>query len=114
MSKLRGSCFPSKCDPRRNKTKFTIRKRRKMFEEGKHLVCGKEEQLTLSGEGKQLVKSTDDDRQGEKDQSALGTAHPTKSVLVGTGWYLVVLGQNRAVPVAGVICFQKIYVVYMV
>ena len=85
-----------------------------MFEEGKHLVCGKEEQLTLSGEGKQLVKSTDDDRQGERDQSALGTAHATKSVLVGTGWYLVVLGQNRAVPVAGVICFQKIYVVYMV
>ena len=42
-----------------------------MFEEGKHLVCGGEEQLTLSGKGKQLVKSTDDDRQGEKDQSAL-------------------------------------------
>ena len=26
-----------------------------------------------------------------------------------TGWYLVVLGQNRAVLVASVICFQKIY-----
>ena len=60
------------------------------------------------------MKSTDDDRQGEKDQSALGTANATKSVLVGTWWYLVVLGQNRAVPVTGVICFQKIYVVYMV
>ena len=42
-----------------------------MFEEGKHLVCGGEEQLTLSGKGKQLVKSTDDNWQGEKDQSAL-------------------------------------------
>ena len=50
-----------------------------MFAEGKHLVCGGEEQWTLSGEGKQLVKSIDDDRQGEKDQSALGTAHATKS-----------------------------------
>ena len=30
-------------------------------------------------------------------------------VLFGAGWYLVVLGQNRAVLVASVICFQKIY-----
>ena len=29
--------------------------------------------------------------------------------MCGTGWYLVVLGQNRAVLVASVICFQKIY-----
>ena len=33
----------------------------------------------------------------------------TGSVYCGTGWYLVVLGQNRAVLVASVICFQKIY-----
>ena len=33
----------------------------------------------------------------------------TGSVEGGTGWYLVVLGQNRAVLVASVICFQKIY-----
>ena len=33
----------------------------------------------------------------------------TGSVLCGTGWYLVVLGQNRAVLVASMICFQKIY-----
>ena len=30
------------------------------------------------------------------------------SVEGGTGWYLLVLGQNRAVLVANVICFQKI------
>ena len=33
----------------------------------------------------------------------------TGSVYYGTGWYLVVLGQNRAVLVASVICFQKMY-----
>ena len=33
----------------------------------------------------------------------------TGSVYCGTGWYLVVLGQNRAVLVANVISFQKIY-----
>ena len=55
------------------------------------------------------MKSTDDDRQGEKDQSALGTANATKSVLVGTWWYLVVLGQNRAVLVASMMSFQKIH-----
>ena len=27
----------------------------------------------------------------------------------GTGWYWVALGQNRAVLVASVICFQKIF-----
>ena len=31
------------------------------------------------------------------------------SVEGGTGWYSVVLGQNRAVLVASMICFQKIY-----
>ena len=31
------------------------------------------------------------------------------SVWDSTGWYLVVLGQNRAVLVANVISFQKIY-----
>ena len=31
------------------------------------------------------------------------------SVLGGTGWYLLVLGQNRAVLVVIVICFQKIF-----
>ena len=33
----------------------------------------------------------------------------TGLVYCGTGWYLVVLGQTRAVLVASVICFQKIY-----
>ena len=33
----------------------------------------------------------------------------TGSVEGGTGWYLVVLGQNRAILVASVICFQKMY-----
>ena len=33
----------------------------------------------------------------------------TGSANCSTGWYLVVLGQNRAVLVASVICFQKIY-----
>ena len=33
----------------------------------------------------------------------------TGSVYCSTGWYLVVLGQNRAVLVTNVICFQKIY-----
>ena len=33
----------------------------------------------------------------------------TGSVYCGTGWYLVVLSQNRAVLVSSVICFQKIY-----
>ena len=33
----------------------------------------------------------------------------TGSVEGGTGWYLVALGQNRAVMVANVICLQKIY-----
>ena len=33
----------------------------------------------------------------------------TRLVYCGTGWYLVILGQNRAVLVASVICFQKIY-----
>merc|ERR1712004_918430 len=33
----------------------------------------------------------------------------TGSAYCGTGWYLVVLGQNRAVLVASVICFQKIF-----
>ena len=33
----------------------------------------------------------------------------TGSVEGGAGWYLVVLGQNRAVLVASVICYQKIY-----
>ena len=33
----------------------------------------------------------------------------TGSVYCGTGWYLVVLGQNRVVLVASVICFQKIF-----
>ena len=28
---------------------------------------------------------------------------------VGNGWYSVVLGQNRAVLVASVVCFQKIF-----
>ena len=27
----------------------------------------------------------------------------------GTGWYSMVLGQNRAVLVASMMCFQKIY-----
>ena len=31
------------------------------------------------------------------------------SVEGGTGWYMVVLGQNTAVLVASVICFQKSY-----
>ena len=33
----------------------------------------------------------------------------TWSVEGGTGWYSVLLGQNRAVLVASVICFQKIF-----
>ena len=33
----------------------------------------------------------------------------TRLVYCGTGWYLVILGQNRAVLVASVICFQQIY-----
>ena len=33
----------------------------------------------------------------------------TGSLYCGTGWYLVILGRNRAVLVASVICFQKIY-----
>ena len=33
----------------------------------------------------------------------------TGSVEGGTGWYSVVLGKNRAVLVASMICFQKIY-----
>ena len=33
----------------------------------------------------------------------------TGSVDVGTGWYSVVLGQNRAVLVASIMSFQKIY-----
>ena len=33
----------------------------------------------------------------------------TGSVEGGTGWYSVVLGQNRAVLFASMICFQKIY-----
>ena len=33
----------------------------------------------------------------------------TGSVEGGTGWYLVVLGQNRAVLVASMMGFQKIY-----
>ena len=33
----------------------------------------------------------------------------TGSANCSTGWYLVVLGQNRAVLVASVICFQKIF-----
>ena len=33
----------------------------------------------------------------------------TGSVEGGTGWYLVVLGQNRAVLVASMTSFQKIY-----
>ena len=33
----------------------------------------------------------------------------TGLVYCGTGWYLVVLSQNRAVLVSSVICFQKIY-----
>ena len=33
----------------------------------------------------------------------------TGSVEGGTGWYSVVLGQNRAVLVAGMMSFQKIY-----
>ena len=33
----------------------------------------------------------------------------TGSVEGGTGWYLVILGQNRAVLVASVMCFQKRY-----
>ena len=33
----------------------------------------------------------------------------TGSVEGGTGWYLVVLGQNRAVLVASMMSFQKIY-----
>ena len=39
-------------------------------------------------------------------QDGIGTIG---SVEGGTGWYLVVLGQNRVVLVANVICFQKIY-----
>ena len=33
----------------------------------------------------------------------------TGSVQGGTGWYLVILDQNRAVLVASVTCFQKIF-----
>ena len=33
----------------------------------------------------------------------------TESVEGGTGWYWVVLGQNRAVLVASMMSFQKIY-----
>ena len=33
----------------------------------------------------------------------------TGSLYCGTSWYLVILGRNRAVLVASVICFQKIY-----
>ena len=33
----------------------------------------------------------------------------TGSVEAGTGWYSVVLGQNRAVLVASMMSFQKIY-----
>ena len=33
----------------------------------------------------------------------------TGSVEGGTGWYLVVLGQNRAVLVASMMSFQKMY-----
>ena len=33
----------------------------------------------------------------------------TGSVEGGTGWYLLVLGQNRAVLVANMMSFQKIY-----
>ena len=33
----------------------------------------------------------------------------TWSVEGGTGWYLVLLGQNRAVLVASMMSFQKIY-----
>ena len=33
----------------------------------------------------------------------------TGSIYCGRGWYLVILGQNRAVLVASMICFQKIY-----
>ena len=33
----------------------------------------------------------------------------TGSVEGGTGWYSVVLGQNRAVLVASILSFQKIY-----
>ena len=33
----------------------------------------------------------------------------TGSLEGGTGWYSMVLGQNRAVLVASMMCFQKIY-----
>ena len=38
----------------------------------------------------------------------------TGSVEGGTGWYSVVLGQNRAVLVANMMSFQKIYGVHSV
>ena len=37
------------------------------------------------------------------------TSLNTGSLEGGTGWYSMVLGQNRAVLVASMMCFQKIY-----